>query len=75
MHEDRSDVPLLAKSFEPDDILFIERLDGPATRVPAENLHAGAAELVGALDRKGETTGDGDVEAESHRHSFTNYHS
>jgi hypothetical protein len=66
MDKDRSDVPLLPEPPELGNIVFIERFHGPPTGIPAEDLHARAAELEGALDGEGETAGNGDVKADTH---------
>jgi hypothetical protein len=67
MDKDRADVPLLTEFLELGNVVFIERFHGPPAGIPAEDLHAGAAELEGTLDREGETAGNGDVKADSHK--------
>ncbi len=66
VHEDGGNIILLPKLLEFCYIGFVERLHCPSAGIAAEDLHAGAAELVGALDGKGEAAGDGDVKADSH---------
>jgi len=51
MNKDRADVPLSAQLLEFGDIGLVERFHGPPARVAAEDLHAGATKLEGALDR------------------------
>jgi hypothetical protein len=64
--KDRADVPLLTESPELGNVVSIERFHGPPAGIPAEDLHARAAQLEGALDREGKTAGNGDVKANSH---------
>jgi hypothetical protein len=68
MNENRPDIPFLTQFFELSHIILIHRLDGPAARVSAEDLHTGASQFKGTLDGQGESAGDGDVEAEFHVH-------
>jgi hypothetical protein len=72
MDKDRADVPLLTESPELGNVVSIERFHGPPAGIPAEDLHAGAAELECTLDREGKTAGNGDVKANSHKNPF--YH-
>ena len=67
MDEDRPDVPLLPQFLELGDIVLIKRLDSPAAGIPAEYLHAGAAEFEGTLHGERETARDGHMEADSHK--------
>lgn len=71
MNEDRDNIMVLPEFLKFRHIGFVEGLHRPSPGIAAEDLHAGAAELVGALHGKGEAAGDGDVEPDSQRNCLT----
>src|SRR5512143_3432927 len=71
MDKDRADVPLFTEFLKLGNVVLIKRFHGPSAGVSAENLHARATELEGTLDREGETAGNRDMEAYSHKCLFS----
>ncbi len=70
MNKDRPYVPLFPKLLELRDIVPIKRLDSPTAGIPAEYLHARAAQFESTLNRKRETARDRNMEPEFHEKPF-----